>query len=68
ADSWQRKGLGTLLMKHLINTARLNGFTEMLSIDSEANSGMHRLANKLGFVRRQDPLDATQVIHRLNLC
>lgn len=68
ADSWQRKGLGTLLMKHLINTARLNGFTEMLSIDSEVNSGMHRLANKLGFVRRQDPLDATQVIHRLNLC
>jgi GNAT superfamily N-acetyltransferase len=67
ADEWQHKGLATLLMKHLINTARHNGFTEMFSIDSATNSGMHRLANKLGFVGRQDPLDASQVIYRLNL-
>ncbi|HEX8544592.1 MAG TPA: GNAT family N-acetyltransferase [Pseudomonas sp.] len=67
ADAWQHKGLATLLMKHLINKARLNGFTEMMSVDSAANSAMHRLANKLGFVCRQDPLDASQVIYRMNL-
>lgn len=68
ADNWQHKGLATLLMKHLISTARHNGFTEMMSIDSAANSAMRRLANKLGFVCRQDPLDATQVVYRMNLC
>lgn len=68
ADRWQRQGLATLLMKHLIDTARANGFTEMVSVDSAANSVMRRLAKKLGFVCRQDPLDASQVVYVMKLC
>ncbi len=67
ADAWQHKGLGMRLMKHLIDKARFNGFTEMMSVDSAANSAMYRLASKLGFLCRQDPLDASQVVYRMNL-
>jgi GNAT superfamily N-acetyltransferase len=67
ADAWQRKGLGRRLMQHLIDAARINGFQSMMSMDSAANSPMHRLATDLGFECRQDPLDATQVIYRLKL-
>lgn len=67
ADAWQRKGLGKRLMIHLINAARFNGFADMLSMDSATNSHMRLLAQSLGFASRPDPLDATQVVHRLNL-
>lgn len=67
ADAWQRKGLGKRLMIHLIDAARTNGFTHMQSMDSATNSHMRRLAQSLGFVSRPDPLDATQVVHRLKL-
>lgn len=67
ADEWQHKGLGTLLMRHLIDVARERGVLEMVSVDSAANSAMHELADYLGFARRADPLDASQVIHSLRL-
>lgn len=67
ADQWQGKGLGTRLMKHLINSARLNGFEQMISMDSASNLHMRRLAKALGFIARQDPLDPTQVMYELQL-
>ena len=48
ADEWQGKGLGALLMQHLIDEARNNGFQQMYSVDSAANYSMRRLAKQLG--------------------
>lgn len=66
-DEWDGLGLGTLLMRHLIETARARGIRSMVSLDSADNWRMRDLAAHLGFVREQDPDDATQVFHRLTL-
>lgn len=67
ADEWQGKGLGALLMQHLIDEARNNGFQQMYSVDSAANYSMRRLAKQQGMRSAIDPDDATQVIHSLAL-
>lgn len=67
SDEWQQKGLGTLLMKHLIEVARANGIRRMTSIDLAENLKMKDLAKYLGFRTRTDPDDACQVIHELDL-
>jgi len=66
-DDWHRKGLGTLLMRHLIEVARARGILFMHSIDAADNVEMDALARYLGFTRHRDPQDATQVVHRLVL-
>jgi GNAT superfamily N-acetyltransferase len=66
-DDWHRRGLGSMLMRHLIEIARSRGIREMYSIDSAENSEMAELASFLGFKRELDPEDATQVVHRLSL-
>jgi GNAT superfamily N-acetyltransferase len=67
ADEWHGKGLGTLLMHRLIETARANGFARMYSIDASDNQEMRELAEHLGFSREVDPDDYTTVIHTLAL-
>lgn len=67
ADEWQGQGLGVLLMRHLIDTARIHGFAQMFSIDAAENQPMRDLAGYLGFHCRLDPRDHTQVIHTLDL-
>lgn len=67
SDDWQGKGLGTIMMRHLIDIARQRGFKSMYSIDAGDNEPMRELAEHLGFERRHDPDDATQVIHTLDL-
>ncbi|WP_426689606.1 N-acetyltransferase family protein [Rhodanobacter ginsengiterrae] len=67
ADDWRHRGLAVLLMKHLIVIARKNGFRSMFSIDAADNEPMRELAGYLGFQRRMDPDDGTQVIHSLTL-
>ncbi|HEY0660312.1 MAG TPA: GNAT family N-acetyltransferase [Lysobacter sp.] len=67
SDDWQKKGLGTLLMKHLIEVARARGIRTMTSLDSAENVQMQDLAEYLGFRTRVDPDDTSQVIHELNL-
>ncbi|ERO60539.1 hypothetical protein P308_13725 [Pseudomonas piscis] len=64
ADEWQGKGLGALLMQHLIDEARHNGYQQMYSA---TNYSMRRLAKLLGMRSAIDPDDATQVIHSLAL-
>jgi GNAT superfamily N-acetyltransferase len=66
-DEWQNKGLGTLLMRHLIEVARARGIRRMVSVDSAENVRMQDLAGFLGFDTRVDPDDASQVIHELLL-
>lgn len=67
ADDWQQRGLGALLLQHLIDEARNNGFKQLYSVDSAANRSIRDLTNALGFNHRTDPDDATQVIHSLDL-
>jgi L-amino acid N-acyltransferase YncA len=67
ADEWQHLGLGSVLMGHLIETARRNGFHQMYSIDASSNAPMRDLAKSLGFETRSDPDDIRQDIHRLYL-
>jgi len=67
ADDWQGKGLGTLLMQRLIEIARARGITSLYSVDSAENGAMQELADYLGFQRKPDPQDPTQVIHTLKL-
>lgn len=67
ADAWQGKGLGTILMRDLIDIARKRGIRSMFSMDASGNERMRELARDLGFKREQDPEDPTRVIHRLAL-
>lgn len=67
ADDWQHLGMGNLLMRHLIDAARRNGFRQMISIDSSSNTHMHQLTKLLGFECHRDPLDASQVIYKIAL-
>jgi GNAT superfamily N-acetyltransferase len=66
-DAWHDRGLGTLLMRHLIEVARSHGIHRMLSVDAADNARMRELASFLGFQTRIDPDDASQVIHELTL-
>lgn len=67
SDHWQHKGLGTLLMKHLIEVARMHGIRTMYSIDLADNMEMKDLVKFLGFHTHVDPDDSNQVIHELQL-
>ena len=67
SDEWQDKGLGTLLMRHLIEVARQRGIKRMISIDMAENVGMRKLAKSLGFDRKIYVDYPSEVIHTLDL-
>lgn len=67
SDEWQHKGLGTLLMQHLIYLAMDRGIKSIHSTDAEDNEPMREFAAHLGFKRTPDPDDATLVVHSLDL-
>jgi GNAT superfamily N-acetyltransferase len=67
ADEWQHRGLGTTLVKHLIETAKVNGITHLYSVSLVDNRGMAALAKDLGMVSMRDPHDPHQVIYSLAL-
>jgi len=64
-DDWQHRGLGTVLMKHLVQVARARGISYMYSIDAADNRAMAELADYLGFERRVSRDDASLVVHSL---
>lgn len=66
-DQWRRRGLGTLLMCHLIDAARANGKRRMYAADAVGNEKTHRLASRLGFRRVPDPEDPVAVTYELEL-
>lgn len=67
SDDWRQKGLGTLLLKHLIEVARGRGIKTLFSIDPADNTPMRRFAECMGFECTVNPEDATQVVHTLKL-
>lgn len=66
-EAWRNKGLGTLLMRHLIEFARKRGIRSMVSMDLANNEPMRELADHLGFTRSPDPGSSSQVMHTLQL-
>ena len=67
SDDWHHKGLGTALMKHLIEVARSNRITAMESVEYAENLAMRNLLFELEFHVRANPNDAQQVIYTLTL-
>ncbi len=67
SDEWQHKGLGTALMKHLIEVAHTNRIAVMESVEYAENLAMRTLLHELDFHVRADPHDARQVIYTLTL-
>src|SRR5215468_1340652 len=54
---WQQRGVGRLLMLHLIDVARWRGIQRMYAVDPVRCAGAHKLAERLGFHCRPDPED-----------
>lgn len=67
ADTWQRLGLGRILMQHLMTAARANGFKRMYTIDAATNLPLRELTHALGFNSVTDPDDRTQIISSVAL-
>jgi len=66
-DEWQHKGLGSALMKRLIETARARGIESMHSSDAADNAAMRKFADHLNFQHKRDPEDARQVLYSVDL-
>ncbi|GLK88500.1 GNAT family N-acetyltransferase [Pseudomonas turukhanskensis] len=67
ADDWQQKGLGRLLMVHLMDAARRNGFTRMAATDEATNYHLHRLVKKLGFDSHYPSGEFSEIVHQCQL-
>lgn len=67
SEDWQRKGLGKLLLQHLIAAAKRNGYHCMTSRDLANNYAMHRLTKALGFTSRYLGGDVSEILHELDL-
>lgn len=67
ADDWQRKGLGRVLMEHLMAAARRNGFKQMQATDLASNVHLQRMLSGLGFASQHAPDDYSEVVHRCEL-
>jgi GNAT superfamily N-acetyltransferase len=67
ADKWQHKGLGKMLMEHLINYAKGHGVKWLYSVELADNAFMHTLSKELGMQAKMDPEDTHQVIYSLTL-
>lgn len=67
SDEWQRKGLGTHLMHHLIAAARKRGILRMHSSDVGDNDLMREFAAHLHFDHQPDPDDHALTLYSVNL-
>lgn len=65
--AWRQQGVGFLLMKHLIEVARMHGIRRMYAVDAARCAGAHALASYLGFHSAPDPEDPASVTFELEL-
>jgi acetyltransferase len=59
ADDWQRRGLGTALLRQLAERARAEGITRFTGFVLEDNQPMRGLLHSLGEVQQRDARDGT---------
>jgi acetyltransferase len=67
ADDWQRRGLGTELLRRLIACARQQGVVRIAGMTLSTNTAMRSLAKRLGFRARKSPDSASLVLLELPL-
>ena len=67
ADPWQRKGLGHLLLGHLIDAARRSGYQRIGSTDLSTDYPIHRLYKRFGFGSAYLGRDFDRIVHDLEL-
>ena len=60
-DAWQRMGVGTRLLRRLIEGAARSGFARMFGDTFADNVPMLALAQRLGFDRQRHPVDGRLV-------
>jgi len=65
--AWQDKGLGTRLMKHLIEMAQAMGIQRMFAFSQVENLQMRDLASFLGFRTKVDDEHPDRVVYELDL-
>ncbi|NCT66193.1 MAG: GNAT family N-acetyltransferase [Rhodanobacteraceae bacterium] len=66
--AWQKLGIGTALMRHLIDVARSRGIRRMYAAAvATGPSASHMLAERLGFHARPDPEDPLVTTFELEL-
>ncbi|MBB5211106.1 GNAT family N-acetyltransferase [Microbulbifer hydrolyticus] len=67
ADSWQKLGLGKMLLRELVDAAKADGLDEIYSIESAGNNAIDHVARELGFACKADPRDYTTLRYSLSL-
>lgn len=67
SEEWQNKGLGTLLMKRLMEVAKTRGIQSMHSSDAADNTNMRQFAEHLGLQHKCDPEEPTLILYSMDL-
>ena len=62
ADEWQKRGLGTKLMKALISHAQSRGIKRIHGSVLKNSSGMLQFVQGLGFEETTDPVDSSVML------
>jgi len=62
-EPWQRRGVATSLLRHLMDAARRQGFSKISSMDASGNQAMHELATSMGFTSRIDEDHGPRIFH-----
>jgi acetyltransferase len=65
ADRWQRRGLGTELLRRLVEVGRAEGVGRIWAEMLAGNGGMRRASERAGFRLRASPDDATLMLAEL---
>jgi GNAT superfamily N-acetyltransferase len=67
SGQWQRKGVASALMKHLMDTATRQGFQKISSMDASNNQAMDLLAKSLGFTCQNNDEHGPKIFHEFVL-
>lgn len=67
SEQWQRKGVASALMHHLMDTATRQGFRKISSMDASNNQPMDLLAKSLGFTCRDNDEHGSKIFHEFVL-
>ncbi|MBS0432047.1 MAG: GNAT family N-acetyltransferase [Proteobacteria bacterium] len=67
SDEWQKRGIGSSLMRVLIEAARSRGIRHLRAFAPADSDGSHHLAARLGFKRRLDLHDPAVEAYHLEL-
>lgn len=65
SDEWQKRGVGSSLMRTLVEAARARGIQHMRAFAPARSDGSQHLAVRIGFQRQLDPRDPATVVYHL---